>query len=351
MSSSSERRQLVDYIAEAVSAGARKERACEELGVSIRTVQRWLEGGELKTDQRPHAKRPEPSNKLSLEEREQMLAVANEPEFASLPPSQIVPRLADRGEYLASESSFYRVMHDAGQLHHRGRAQAPKKTKAPTTHEASGPNRVWSWDISWMPRRVRGLYWYLYLILDIYSRKIVGWEVHECENGELGAALLQRAVMAERCFRQPLVLHADNGSPMKSQTMRVKLEELGISPSYSRPRVSNDNAYSEALFRTLKYCPAWPSQGFATLEEARAWVLNFVDWYNNRHCHSALKFVTPAQRHDGREKALLERRQRVYEAAKARNPERWSGATRDWSAIGTVTLNPERLGREKQAVA
>jgi putative transposase len=135
---------------------------------------------------------------------------------------------------------------------------------------------------------------------------------------------------------------------MKSQTMRVKLEELGISPSYSRPRVSNDNAFSESLFRTLKYCPAWPSQGFATLEDARAWVLKFVDWYNNRHCHSALKFVTPAQRHRGDDQEILEQRDRIYEQAKARNPQRWSGRTRNWEAVGpsaavltAVTAPPE----------
>ena len=259
----------------------------------------------MKTDRRAQARRPEPMNKLSRQERERIVEVANEPQFASLAPSQIVPKLADRGEYIVSESSFYRVLHEAGQLNHRGRAHAPRKTRAPTTHEADGPNQVWSWDISWMPSRVRGLYWYLYLIMDIYSRKIVGCER---ESGELGAALLQRSVLAEQCFRQPLVLHADNGSPMKAQTMRVKLEELGISPSYSRPRVSNDNAYSESLFRTLKYCPAWPSHGFATLEDARAWMLKFVDWYNNRHCHSALKFVTPSQRHRGQDKVLLKQR-------------------------------------------
>ena len=202
-----------------------------------------------------------------------------------------------------------------------------------------------------MPSRVRGRFWYLYLIEDIYSRKIVGWEVHDQETGELAATLIQRAVLAEQCFRQALILHADNGSPMKSQTMRVKLEELGISPSYSRPRVSNDNPFSESLFRTLKYCPRWPSQGFATLEDARAWVLRFVDWYNNRHCHSALKFVTPAQRHRGEDKRLLDQRNRVYEDAKARNPQRWSGDTRDWSAVGPTTLNPEREQQDERFVA
>lgn len=346
MTSLPERRKLIGYIDEAVSAGARKAPACKEVGITLRTLQRWTEKGEPGEDRRPTAERAEPPGKLTPEERERILAVCNEPEFASLPPSQIVPKLADRGEYIASESSFYRVLHAAGQLHHRGRAQAPKKTKTPTTHVAEGPNQVWSWDISWMPSRVRGLFWYLYLIEDIYSRKIVGWEVHEREAGEWAATLIQRSVMAEQCFGQPLVLHADNGSPMKSQTMRVKLEELGISPSYSRPRVSNDNAFSESLFRTLKYCPAWPSQGFATLEDARAWVLKFVDWYNNRHCHSALKFVTPAQRHRGDDRVILEQRDRIYEQAKARNPQRWSGKTRNWDAVGPTALNPER---EQQA--
>ncbi len=346
MTSLSERRKLIGYIEEAVSAGARKAAACKEAGITLRTLQRWTVNGEPVEDRRPTVVRAEPPGKLTPEEHERILSVCNEPEFASLPPSQIVPKLADRGVYLASESSFYRVLHAAGQLHHRGRAQAPKKTKAPTTHVAEGPNQVWSWDISWMPSRVRGLFWYLYLIEDIYSRKIVGWEVHEREAGELAATLIQRSVMAEQCFGQPLVLHADNGSPMKSQTMRVKLEELGISPSYSRPRVSNDNAFSESLFRTLKYCPAWPSQGFATLEDARAWVLKFVDWYNNRHCHSALKFVTPAQRHRGNDREILAQRDQIYEQAKARNPQRWSGRTRNWEAVGPTPLNPER---EQQA--
>lgn len=351
MTSLPERQRLITYVQEAVIAGARKALACQEVGLTVRTVQRWVEGGGLRADRRPEAERPEPTNKLTPQERARIVAVCNEPEFASLAPSQIVPKLADRGDYVASESSFYRVLNEAGQLHRRGRTQAPRKVKRPTTHVAAGPNQVWSWDISWMPSRVRGRFWYLYLIEDIYSRKIVGWEVHERETGELAATLIQRAVMAEQCFRQPLVLHADNGSPMKSQTMRVKLEELGIAPSYSRPRVSNDNPFSESLFRTLKYCPAWPSQGFATLEDARVWVLGFVDWYNNRHCHSALKFVTPAQRHRGEDSRLLEQRNRVYEQAKSRNPQRWSGKTRDWSVVGPTALNPERTERLNERAA
>ncbi len=331
------------WIAEAVQSGARKDRACDTVGLSTRTIQRWQgEGGEVKADQRPQAKHPVPANKLSEAERSQVVEVCNRPEYASLPPSQIVPKLADQGEYIASESSFYRILNDAEQLHHRGRSKAARGRKAPTTHTAQGANEVWTWDISYLPTSVRGLFYYLYLIVDIYSRKIVGWEVHESETGELAAELMQRAVLAEQCFREPLVLHSDNGAPMKSHTLQNKLADLGITASHSRPRVSNDNPYSESLFRTLKYCPQWPKDGFATLEEARVWVGSFVSWYNDEHCHSSIKFVTPAQRHRGEDKAVLKKRDNVYELAKAKHPERWSGKTRNWNPEGAVTLNPEK---------
>lgn len=340
---------MIGWLNEASDAGARKGKAAQELGLSLRTVQRWVEGDEVKADQRPHAQRPTPQNALSDRERGRILAVCNQPEYASLPPSQIVPRLADKGQYIASESSFYRVLNEAGQLNHRGRSKERKPGKIPTTHRATEANQVWSWDISYLPGRVRGRYYYLYLIEDIYSRKIVGWEVHDSESGDYAAALMQRTVIAEHCFRKPLVLHSDNGSPMKSYTLQSKLADLGITPSHSRPRVSNDNAYSESLFRTLKYCPQWPSQGFEVLSEARDWVSGFVRWYNHEHCHSRIKFVTPVQRHRGEDAEILKKRTGVYELAKSRTPERWSGNTRDWSPIGEVTLNPEKEERKQAA--
>jgi len=303
----------------------------------------------VKADQRPLAKRPEPKNKLSAAERAQVIDISNQPEYASLPPSQIVPKLADQGEYVASESSFYRILREADQLHHRGRSKVARKNKEPATHTAWKANQVWSWDISYLPSNVRGLFYYLYLVEDIYSRKIVGWEVHDSESGELASDLMQRTVMSEHCFRAPLVLHSDNGSPMKCYTLQSKLADLGITPSHSRPRVSNDNAFSESLFRTLKYCPQWPSQGFSTLEAAREWVQKFVAWYNNEHCHSKIKFVTPAQRHRGEDKTILEQRNSVYELAKAKNPERWSGNTRNWAPVGEVTLNPEKTEQKEAA--
>lgn len=340
------------WIKEAVAAGARQTRACDEAGISVRTLQRWSEGGgDVKADGRPDALRPTPVNKLSQAEREQIVEVCNQPAYASLPPSQIVPRLADEGEYIASESSFYRVLKANDQLHERGRSQQRRPVRPATTHIAEEPNEVWSWDITYLAACVRGLFYYLYLVEDIFSRKIVSWEVYEQESGEQAATVIERGVFREKCLHKPLILHSDNGSPMKSYTLMAKLEDLGISPSYSRPRVSNDNAFPEALFRTLKYCPQWPSQGFKSLDEARQWVQRFVQWYNQEHRHSKIRFVTPAQRHAGEDIAILAQRKRVYEQARQKNPSRWSGNTRNWEPVAEVTLNPVKKEEIEKAVA
>lgn len=340
MISTPSRRQAVELIQEAVQSGARRAKACAALNLSERTDQRWRQDGEVKADGRPLAERPEPSNKLSAEERARVLEVCHAPEFASLPPSQIVPRLADQGVYLGSESSFYRILREADEQHHRGRARTPRHPTPPPSRCARGPCEVWSWDITWLPGPVRGLFFYLYLILDLYSRKVVGFDVYERESAEYGATVVRRAVLAEGCVGKPLVLHADNGSPQKGSTLRATLEALGIEPSYSRPRVSDDNPYSEALFRTCKYRPGYPHAGFESLEAARDWVLAFVRWYNDEHRHSSLRYVTPAERHAGNDRTILAARDQVYRAAKERHPERWTGATRNWEPIGAVWLNP-----------
>lgn len=189
-----------------------------------------------------------------------------------------------------------------------------------------------------------------YMFEDLCSRKIVGYEVHDAECGQHAADLLQRCKLREQCLHQPLILHSDNGAPMKAYTMKAKFEELGVLPSYSRPRVSNDNAFIESLFRVLKYRPQWPSSGFATLDEARAWVDHFVRWYNTEHRHSKINFVTPAQRHQGKDKTLLAQRKTVLEQAKQANPARWgSRPTRNCQPVGPVTLNPEKEVEMKQA--
>lgn len=339
---------MVAWIDEACGDGARLKPACEVAELSVRTYERWTRGEGIKADGRPEAVHPAPGNKLSEAERETIRATVNEPRFSSLPPSQIVPILADEGVYLASESSFYRVMKAAGQQQHRGRASAPEK-RVPATHCAEAPNQVWCWDITYLPSQVRGLYFYLYLVLDLYSRKIVGWEVYGEESGEHASSLLKRSVLSEgiRAHGSPLVLHADNGSPMKSGTLLSTLQSLGVTPSYSRPRVSDDNAYAESLFRTCKYRPDYPTEGFNSLAEARAWILRFTRWYNEQHRHSGLNFVTPAQRHSGKAEALMAKRQAVYAAAKAANPSRWSGETRDWSLPDEVWLNPQQRKDEE----
>ncbi len=322
--------------------------ACAELEISLRTFQRWVRDGDdaVTADSRTTVVRPEPANKLSEDERAQILAVANSEEFASLPPSQIVPTLADQGVFIASESSFYRVLKAASQQHHRGRAKKPS-SRVVTSHCATGPNQVWSWDITWMPAAVKGQFYYWYMVLDVFSRKIVGHEVHVAESAELASLLMRRASLSEGLAGRQLVLHSDNGSAMKGSTMLATLEQLGVTSSFSRPRVSNDNPYAESLFRTCKYRPDYPSKPFGSLEETREWTLRFVRWYNHEHKHSGLKFVTPVQRHCGTDAEILKRREQLYEEAKKRNPQRWSRGTRNWQLDDQVWLNPERIQPEE----
>ena len=338
---------MIRLIDEACDCGARHSPACRVLGISARTVQRWREDGQVKADGRQAAgQRREPTNKLCEHERRQILAIANAPEFATVPPSQIVPALADRGVYVASESSFYRILRQADQLARRGKAKPPARQR-PLALQASAPNQLWSWDITYLATTVKGLFFYLYLIMDVYSRQIVGWEVFDSESAEQAAEVFGKAHLREGLRADSLVLHSDNGSPMKGATMLSTLQRLGVMPSFSRPSVSDDNPYSEALFKTLKYHPGFPDKPFDTLEQARAWVVGFQHWYNEVHRHSALKFVTPAQRHRGEDGAILEQRHALYEAAKARRPERWSGASRNWALEKIVYLNPGKQTKKE----
>ncbi|RMH37251.1 MAG: IS3 family transposase [Gammaproteobacteria bacterium] len=341
MTSIPDRRQAFELVEQAMAQGARQAKACELLGISARTYQRWTRKGGIVPDGRPEASRPAPANRLSEAERAHIVEVCNRPEYANLPPCQIVPALADQGEYLASESTFYRILREAGQANRRGRAQPPRRRAKPKSYCATGPNQVWSWDITYLASTIRGAFYRLYLVLDIYSRKIVGWEVHERESAAHAAELIRKACLAEKVTRPGLVLHADNGSPMKGATLMATLQQLGVVPSFSRPSVSNDNPYSESLFRTLKYTPTWPQKPFESLNAARQWVHEFVSWYNGSHRHSALKFVTPNERHEGRDTVLLAKRKAVYETARKRHPERWSGPTRNWEPVVEVWLNPD----------
>lgn len=337
-----EREQVMALVAEAVNAGARQARACEVISLSGRTLQRWQnDRAEGAGDRRP-ARVQRPANQLSALERQRVLAIANSPEFGHLSPSQIVPRLADRGEYVASESTFYRVLKAANQLTHRGAEKPAKPRCTPRALAATAPGQLFSWDITYLPMQVMGRYVYLYLFMDIYSRKIVGWQVYETESSDLASAVMRDICERENIVPNQVVLHSDNGGPMKGATMLATLQALGVMPSFSRPAVSNDNPYSESLFKTLKYRPCYPNKPFENLMAARQWVGSFVHWYNEEHRHSAVRFVTPSQRHARQDAALLGKRVEVYAAARARHPQRWSGATRNWQPVIIVHLNPEK---------
>ena len=341
-----EDRQILMYeIAQACAAGARLAPACALAGLDVCTLQRWRGGdGLAQGDRRPDAARPLPAHALSEAERAQIVAVANEPRFADTPPARIVPALADEGVYLASESSFHRVLSAHGQMNRRGRARPPRVSRPPTTHVATKPGAVWCWNVTFLPAQVQGQWFYLYLILDLYSRKVVGFEVQDTDSADHAAHLARRTALAEGVHAMPVrpVLHGDNGATLKATTVLAMLHWLGIQSSYSRPRVSDDNAFAEALFRTAKYRPEFPGKGFADLEAARAWAVGFVHWYNHEHRHSGIRYVTPAQRHSGQDGHMLAERHALYQAARERNPRRWSRQTRDWTPIGAVTLNPER---------
>jgi len=344
MTSLQDRLTLSDAIGTACQAGARLQLACEVVGISARTLQRWRSPEGVRHDARPLVQRPTPSNALSQQERAHIMAVVNEPRFADVPPARIVPMLADEGVYLASESTMCRLLRQHGQNSHRGRAKAPAAQRMPTTHIATAPRQVWCWDMTYLPAAVAGRWFHLYLIMDLYSRKIVGWEVHDRDDAEHAKQLLKRTALAEgiaQLERKP-VLHGDNGATLKATTVLAMLHWLGVKPSYSRPRVSDDNAFVESLFRTAKYRPQFPARGFDDLACTRHWASEFVRWYNMEHRHSGIQYVTPAQRHGGHDVDILQARHQLYQQTKQQRPQRWARHTRNWDHVALVTLNPER---------
>jgi transposase InsO family protein len=344
----SDRSEVLALVTEAVAQGARQHTACEMIGVAARTLQRWQRPETIEDGRRgPHTA---PRNTLSQGERDQMVAIAARPEFCNASPHQIVPRLADRGEYLASESSFYRVLKTEQLLMHRGRA-TPAHRARPRAYEVTAPRTLFSWDITYLLSQIRGQYFYLYLFLDVFSRKIVGAEVHAEESMEHSSRLLDRICREEGIAPHQVSVHADNGGAMKGATMLATMQRLGVMPSFSRPSVSNDNPFSESLFRTLKYCPLYPTTPFASLDAAREWVATFIHWYNHEQLHSGIRFTTPASRHAGTDTAILHHRTRVYRAAQHTHPSRWSGATRNWARIARVTLNGLKEGERSDATA
>ncbi len=316
-------------------AGARKAKACALLGITVRTLQHWKRKGTA--DRRRGAAKTVP-RKLSPEERQEVLEVCATERFRDLTPHEIVATLAQEGRYVASEATFYRLLREANRVHHRSESKPKKATHRPDERVATGPNQVWCWDVTWLPTQVRGIFLFAYLIIDVYDRSIVGWAVHDREDPQLAQQLFEH--LQTRMNLCGVHLHSDNGGPMKGLSLLALLYVLGVSTSYSRPRVSNDNPYIESVFQTVKYTAGYPGR-FRDLEHARSWMADFISWYNTVHLHSALGYVTPQQRRSGTDRKLFEQRTCTLAQARACNPERWgSRPHRQWVTSDTVTLNP-----------
>lgn len=335
-----EKREAIELVREAVSSGARKRPACELLGVSVRTLQRWET--ECREDFRKDVQKHIP-RKLTPEERQKVIEIACSDRFKDLTPYEIVAILAEEGTYIASERTFYRILKSEGLLSHRGNQRPGRKSTKPREYAASGPDQVWCWDITWLPTTVRGIFLYAYMIVDIWTKDIVGWEIHEEENDRVSSEMFQR--LKSEYDLDGVILHSDNGNPMRGSLMLMTMYQLGIIPSYSRPRVSDDNPFAESLFKTMKYVPAYPGR-FKDIVHAREWMAEFVDWYNTKHRHSAIGYVTPAQRRSGKYREIFKKRNETIQKAKKTHPERWSCSPRVWNCDDVVWLNPSDETRE-----
>lgn len=302
------------------------EHACKAFGVNPRTFRhrRQAREGQL-PPRKAGAKRPRSPHPAALTTKEKLKildALCSE-RFCDLAPAQVFNTLLDKGSYLCSVRQMYRLLEDHGLLRERRRGGHARRGEYPTPHlETSRPNQCWTWDITRLPGPTRGVFYYLYTIIDIFSREVVGWTVATRESEAIACELISRTCMQQEITPEQLTLHADRGAPMTARSMTELLDELGIHKSHSRPRVSNDNPYSEAQFKTMKYRPDYP-QRFSSIQAARSWCRNFFDWYSHSHYHSGIGYLRPADVHAGRHHEILKRRQVVLDQAQAAHPERF----------------------------
>ena len=271
----------------------------------------------------PPAPRPAPANALSEAERQRVLTVLRSPEFCDLAPAQIWARLLDDGIWLCSISTMYRLLAVAGENRERRRQRTHPAKKKPELI-ATGPNQVWSWDITKLRGPARGVYYELFVIIDIYSRYVIAWTVAAAETGELAKEFIDAAIAGQGIQAGQLTLHADRGTSMTSKPVAQLLVDLGVARSHSRPHVSNDNPYSEAGFKTLKYCPAFPGS-FGSIQHARAFCETFFAYYNHEHRHSGIGLHTPASVHYGTAAEIRAQRAVTLDAAYTANPDRFRG--------------------------
>lgn len=310
--------------------------ACAALGVNRATYYR------AKKPKREPKPRPQPPRALSPEERSRVLGVLDSAPFVDMAPAQVYAKLLEDGEYLCSTRTMYRVLAAAHQVRER-RAQRRHPEYVKPRLVARAPNRVWSWDTTKVPGPTRGSYYTLYIVLDIFSRYIVGWQVSPSESSAVAQHLIAACCEHQRIVRGQLTIHADRGSPMIAKSTAQLYVDLGIAKSHSRPQTSNDNPYSEANFRTVKYRPEMPER-FGSIEHARQVIGQIVAWYNEDHYHSGLALLHPVDVHYGRAADIVAARQRVLDAAHARHPARFvRGSPVQKSPPDAAWINPPAL--------
>ena len=285
--------------------------------ITPRTIQNWRRHGMM--DKRKGSVRHIP-HRLSPEEEQEFYDLSNQPRFADRKAEEIVAILLSERKYIASVSTLYRILRKRNALKHRQESKKPIASAGPLSIAVTAPNQVWAWDITWLKTEVRGIFLYAYSIIDIFDRRLVAWCIEDHESEDLAKVLFERVLRDTK--GRPRFIHADNGNPMRGSTLAVFLDSLLITRSHSRPRVSNDNAFIESWYKTLKYTVGFPA-AFPSLTEARIWFADFVDGYNERHLHSGLDYVTPMQAHTGESLHIYQRRNETIQAARKSNPGRW----------------------------
>jgi putative transposase len=310
--------------------------ACVVLGISRSDFYRWQHKPDTKSF------RPAPPRTLTSEERQAVLATLNSDRFVDQAPLEVYATLLDEGIFLCSIRTMYRILAENSQVHERRTISRHTNYKRPELL-ATGPNQVWSWDITKLKGPQKWTYYYLYVILDIFSRRVVGWCVADRENAELFAALFEESLLKHQVPPGQLTLHADRGAPMTAKTTAQLMADLGVTKTHSRPHVSNDNPFSESAFKTLKYQPQFPST-FGCKEDAETFCIVFFRWYNEEHHHSAIGLMTPNQVHYGQADDIIAARQLVLNSAFEAHPERFVGKFPEPPAKPTaVWINPPQM--------
>lgn len=311
---------MIEQITNLKKEGVPITQSCSGLAIARSSFYGWQASKPAKPSPQP---RPTPKRALSIVEKNTIRDVLNSDRFANQPPRQVFASLLDEGQYLCSVRSMYRILAANGEVkERRNQRKHPKRIKPEL--QATRPNQVWTWDITKFRTFIKYQYAYLYVILDMYSRFVVGWMVAQEESSELAQQLIGRSCQSQKVQKKQLTLHSDRGAPMVALTTAQLLEKLGVQKSHSRPYTPNDNPYSESQFKTMKYRPDFPGK-FETHDEARKWSQSFFHWYNNQHYHMGLNLLTPATVHFGRVDDAVTQRNCVLLAAYEKNPERFVG--------------------------